>query len=364
MSKHYFAVVLAGGYGERFWPASTMGHPKQLLQLLGDRTMLEMAVDRLEGLIPPERVLVLTSADLVQPTIECSPDLPPANIIGEPCRRDTAAAVALAAAVVGARDPEGVFCVLTADHVMGDLDTFRATLAAGLDVAADNDVLVTIGISPTEPSTAYGYVEAGDTYDAPGEVPFFRVDRFVEKPDRDTAAGYLATGRFRWNSGMFVWSATSLTEAFARHTPQLAEFITTLRPAVDTDGFDDALAAGFEPLDRISIDYALMERADNIVMAEGSFEWTDVGSWPEVADQLGGDENNNATNTTLEAIEANGNLVVAHGDPERLTALIGVNDLVVVHTGSVTLICPKDRAQDVKAMVTKLREAGQYDQLL
>ncbi len=364
MSTHFYAVVLAGGYGERFWPASTMRRPKQLLQLLGDRTMLEMAVDRLEGLIPPERVLVLTSADLVEPTIERSPDLPPANIIGEPCRRDTAAAVALAAAVVSARDPEGVFCVLTADHVMGDLDLFRATLAAGLEVAAGNDVLVTIGINPTEPSTAYGYVEAGEPYGAPGDVPFYAVDRFVEKPDVDTATEYLATGRFRWNSGMFAWSAASVQAAFARHTPELSAFIDNLRPAVDTDGFAAALAEGFEPLEKISIDYALMERADNIVMAEGSFAWTDVGSWPEVAEQLGAGADGNATNTEVASLDATGNLVVAQGDNQRLTALIGVTDLVVVHTAGVTLICPKDRAQDVKKMVTQLRDAGGHDDLL
>ncbi len=364
MIEHAYAVILAGGYGERFWPASTMARPKQLLELLGDRTMLEMAVDRLDGLIPPERVLVVTSADLVPATIERSPDLPPENIIGEPFRRDTAAAVALAAAVVGGRDPNGVFCTLTADHVMADLDQFRQTLADGLAVASSHNVLVTIGIKPTAPSTAFGYVEAGDPFPTDGVVPFHRVSRFVEKPDRETATEYVASGRFWWNSGMFVWSVAHLRAAFATHAPPLAEFIDALSPHVDTDNFAAALAEGFDPLEKISIDYALMEHADNIVMAEGSFSWSDVGSWPEVADHIPQDEAGNATNGLLEAMDASGNVVVSQGADGRLTALIGVDEMIVVQTDQVTLICPKDRAQDVKQIVTRLRADGTYDHLL
>ncbi len=358
---HFYAVVLAGGYGERFWPASTMARPKQLLSLLGDRTMLEMAVDRLAGLIPPERVLVLTSADLVDATIACSPDLSPANVIGEPMRRDTAAAVALACAVVKARDPEGVFCIVTADHVMGDLDVFRQTLREGLELAAANDILVTIGIEPTRPSTAFGYIEAGSELESSGSVSFRHVSRFVEKPDRETAQAYIESGSFSWNSGMFIWSAEAVHRAFAAHTPELGSMIEALMPHVDTDGFADALAEAFEPLDKISIDYALMEKADNIVMGIGTFAWDDVGSWPEVAGHLPSDGQGNAVRGDVEAIDAKNNVVVSEG---RLTALIGVDDLIVVHTEGATLICPKDRAQDVKAMVTALRESGEWDQLL
>ncbi len=360
---HAYAVILAGGYGERFWPLSTMARPKQLLSLLSERTMLEMAFDRLEGLVPHDRVLVLTSADLVDATIATAPDLRPENVIGEPVRRDTAAAVALAAAVVKARDPEGVFCILTADHVMGDLDLFRDTIRSGLEVAATNDVLVTIGITPTNPSTAFGYVETGDAF-AGGvgtDIPFHRVARFVEKPDRETAEGYLATGRFWWNSGMFVWSADAVTASFAAHRPELAEFIEALVPSVDTEGFREALAAGFEPLEKISIDYALMEKADNIVMAEGSFAWDDVGSWPEVANHLPADDDGNVTRGEVEILDAANNIVLSDG---RLTAIIGVEDLVVVHSGGATLICPKDRAQDVKKIVTELRANPDHQDLL
>ncbi len=360
-SAHFYAVILAGGYGERFWPASTMARPKQLLSLLGERTMLEMAVDRLDGLIPANRVLVLTSADLVGATIACSPDLSPENVIGEPMRRDTAAAVALACAVVKARDPQGVFCIVTADHVMGDLDVFRNTLREGFELAAANDVLVTIGIAPTRPSTAFGYIEAGGAFDSSGEVAFRSVERFVEKPDRETAQRYIDTGSFSWNSGMFIWSVDALHRSFAQHTPQLGTMIDALIPHVDTDEFASALAEAFEPIEKISIDYALMEKADNIVMGIGTFAWDDVGSWPEVADHLPTDDHGNAIRGNLHVLDAKNNVVISEG---RLTALIGVDDLIVVHTDEATLICPKDRAQDVKAIVTALRESGEWDHLL
>ncbi len=361
MLEHAFAVILAGGYGERFWPASTMARPKQLLSLLGDRTMLEMAVDRLDGLIPPERVLVLTSADLVDATIERSPDLPPANIIGEPMRRDTAAAVALACAVVKARDPEGVFCILTADHVMGDLDLFRQTLKEGLEVAARNDVLVTIGIAPTRPSTAFGYVEAVEPFASEGDVAFRKVSRFVEKPDLETATKYVESGTFSWNSGMFIWGVGPLAKSFSTHTPPLGAMIDALVPHVDTDGFTAALTKEFEPLEKISIDYALMEKAHNILMAEGRFQWDDVGSWPEVAGHLPADDEKNVTTGNVELLDAANNIVLSEG---RLTAIIGLEDLIVVHTDEATLICPKDRAQDVKKIVTALRESGDWDHVL
>ncbi len=351
---HAYAVVLAGGYGERFWPASTAAKPKQLLSLLGDRTMLEMAVDRLDGLIPVDRVLVLTSADLVEATRSATPELPVDNVIGEPMRRDTAAAVALAAAVVKARDPEGVFCIVTADHVMGDLDRFRATLASGLELAAADDVLITIGIAPRYPATGYGYIHAVEKRAASGDVEFRSVDRFVEKPDRPTAEGYVESGEFWWNSGMFIWSVDAVQRAFAAHRPELATFIDALAPSVDTPAFAQALADGFEPLEKISIDYALMERADNIVMAVGTFAWDDVGSWPAVGDHLDVDADGNAVRGELEALDATSNIVV--GADGRLTALIGVSDLIVVHTETATLVVPKDRAEEVKALVSRLRD--------
>ena len=361
MRDNAYAVILAGGYGERFWPSSTSKRPKQLLSLLSDQTMLGMAVDRLEGLIPPERIIVLTNGDLVAPTRAAAPYLPAENVIGEPMRRDTAAAVALAAAVVSGRDPNGVFCILTADHVMGDLPDYRATLDAAMGLALDQEVLVTIGIKPAYPATAYGYVEEGAAVEVEGPIDFARVERFVEKPDLETAESYVASGSFWWNSGMFIWSAATVRNAFAQHRPQLATLIDELAPAVDTDGFADALAAAFEPLEKISIDYALMEKADNIVMARGVFEWDDVGSWPAVANHFDPDEAGNVVIGDAAILDGSNNIVRSEGG--MLTALLGVDDLIVVQAEGVTMVCPKDRAEEVKKLVALVRDMGRDDLL-
>ena len=361
MMPNGYAVILAGGRGERFWPLSTVQRPKQLLSLVGERSMLAQAVERLEGLIPPERVLVITSRDLVEATRAAAPECPPENIIGEPVGRDTAAAVALGAALIKARDPEAVFCVLTADHVIGDLEVFRSTLEAGLNLAQQRDVLITIGITPTAPSTGYGYIEVGDAVEPPGPVAFHQALRFVEKPDAATAQRYLDTGRFYWNSGMFIWSVRTVEAALRRHAPPLSELIDQLLPVVGGADFESALESAYGPLQRISVDYALMEKADNILMARGTFAWDDVGSWPALENHFAQDAAGNTLIGRCEALEAGSNLVYSEG---RLTALIGVQDLVVVQAEGVTLICPRDRAQDVKKLVEQLKQKGDYTPLL
>lgn len=357
--KH--AVILAGGKGERFWPLSTSRRPKQFLSFAGDRTLLAQAVDRLDGVVPAENTWVITSEDLIDVAREAAPMLPEEHIIGEPVGRDTAAAIALGGALVRARDPEGVFCVLTADHVIGDLPRFRATLEAGLELAARHDILLTIGMPPDAPSTAYGYIEAGEPFTEAGGVEFLRAARFVEKPDEPTARTYLETGRFYWNAGMFLWSCAALESAFREHAPYLADLTNRLTDAARADRLTDALRALYPTLEKRSIDYALMEKAENVVMAKGTFPWDDVGSWPALERHLPPDDNGNAVLGRLEGHEAEGNIVYS---PDRLTTLIGVRDLIVVHAGDATLICPKDRAQDVKKLVERLRADGRYDEVL
>lgn len=360
MNEQDFAVILAGGRGERFWPLSTSRRPKQFLSLVGDRTLLAQAVDRLEGLIPPERVLVITNAEFVDVAREAAPALPAENVIGEPVGRDTAAAVALGLAVVRARTPDPAFCVLTADHVIGDLDLFRATLRESLALARAEDALLTIGLEPAAPSTSFGYIEAGPPEADRDGIQFHRARRFVEKPDAETAARYVAEGNYYWNAGMFIWSAAALERALERHRPALHALARDLAPAVGTPGFADALRAAYDPLPRISIDYALMEKADNILMARGTFAWDDVGSWPALARHLPADADGNVVVGLAAGLDARDNIVVSR---DRLTALIGVRDLIVVQAGRATLVCPKDRAQDLKALLAKLREAGHDDVL-
>jgi mannose-1-phosphate guanylyltransferase len=351
-----FAVIMAGGRGERFWPLSTAARPKQVLSLVGGRPMLAQAVERLKGFIPPERILIITSAALVDVSREAVPELPPANVIGEPCGRDTAAACALGAAVVKARCAGGTFCILTADHVIKRIDRFLQILEHGFRVAERGDALVTIGIKPVFPSTGFGYIDCGEVLDD-GDVRVYKARRFVEKPDAQTADAYLQSGHYLWNSGMFIWKADTLLAALAQYEKPVHAMACAMLPVVDTPAFAASLTAEYNRLGRISIDYAVMEKAPNIVTASGDFEWYDVGSWPALEDHFEKDADGNVIIGEGAMLDSSGNVVVSGN---RLTALIGVNDLVVVHAEKATLICPKSRAQDVKQMVQQLAGNARY----
>lgn len=356
-----YAVILAGGRGERFWPMSTSRRPKQLLSLVGDRPLLAQSVARLEGLIPPERILILTAADLVEATRNAVPELPPENVIGEPVGRDTAPAVALSCALVKHRDADAAFCILTADHIIGDLVQFRFTLQQGLTLAHEEDVLITIGIKPSFPSTGFGYIQSGaDSRDREGVV-FKDALRFVEKPDQATAEEYLLSGQYHWNSGMFIWSVKTLEENLRRHTEQLGPFLDAVADLLDRNEFQSGLAALFEPLQKISIDYAVMEKAERILMAEGSFSWSDVGSWPALAEHFDPDESENTLVGDAVVLDSARNIVVSGN---RLTALLGVEELVVVQAEKATLICPRNRAQDIKQLVALVRAHPRWDELV
>ncbi len=360
MANNRYAVILAGGRGERFWPLSRAARPKQLLALVGNRPLLAQAVERLDGLVPPERVLVLTNADLVKASREAAPELPANNIIGEPVGRDTAPAVALATALVKARDPNGIFAILTADHVMGDLPQFRETLAAGMDIAESGDYLVTIGIKPNEPSTGFGYIEQGDDFKTVRGIPFKRVRRFVEKPDRATAESYLASGRFAWNSGMFVWSVPSIQSALQKHHPELGAQIDAWAQMSKQPDFEKQLAESFGVVRKISIDYAVMEKADNIVVAAGTFAWDDVGAWPALERHFPADVDNNVFIGDVTGVSSAHNIVYSQG---RLTGVVGVKDLIVVQAEDATLVCHRDQAQNIKELLAKLRAAGRTEVL-
>lgn len=361
MRENAFAVIMAGGRGERFWPLSTSKRPKQVLSLIGGKPLIQAAVERLDGVIPADRVIVITSQDLVDVTRETVPQLPFENVIGEPVGRDTAAACALASSIVNARCPGGVFCVLTADHIIGDLDIFRRTLGDGLALASEQDILMTIGINPTHPNTGFGYIETAEEISTLGKTEFRRALRFVEKPECDRAETYLATGRYFWNSGMFIWSVASFQRALKRFAPELLQMAGRMAPLDRTDQFAARLAIEYRKLEKVSIDYAIMEKSDNIVMARGTFRWSDVGSWPALDEHFAHDDDDNVLVGQCEALDSMGNIVVSK---ERLTALIGVQDLVVVQAVGATLVCTREAAQGVKTMVEHLRESGRYDHLL
>lgn len=359
--KKRYAVIMAGGTGERFWPLSTSKHPKQLLSIVGERSLVGMAVERMRDIIPADRIIVITSRSLQDAICAAVPETLRENVIGEPCGRDTAAACALASAIVKARDPMGCYCILPADHVIHDLDGFRATLDACFDLALSGDVLVTIGIKPGAPSTGFGYIEAGAPVRRRGRIKFSNAKRFVEKPDSATAQKYLDAGNFYWNSGMFIWSVGSIQRALAEHRKELFDMAERILPFVGRPEFNSRLEMEYGKIGKISVDYAIMEKARNIVMAKGNFDWDDVGSWNALENHAGRDVSGNVAVGHCETIDSEGNIVVSN---QRLTALIGVRDMVVVQGENATLVCPKDMAQDVKKMVQMLRQKGMYGDVL
>jgi mannose-1-phosphate guanylyltransferase len=361
MNEHFYAVILAGGKGERFWPLSTSRMPKQLLSLVGGKPMLALALERLHGLISPDRVFIITNRDLAKATRKAVPAMPAGHIIGEPVGRDTAAAIAVGAALVKQHDPHGVFCVLTADHIMGNLKLFRKTLKACLELAAREHVLITIGIKPRSPNTGYGYIEAESRRRRIDGISFCRARRFVEKPDLREAVKYVAAGNFYWNSGMFAWSVRTIEEEFRKHRPVLAQLIRELQGITGRGALEKALLRRYEPLEKISIDFALMEKASHIAMACGEFPWDDVGSWTALEDHIPKDSEGNVLVGTCESVHSHDNIVLSN---DRLTTLVGVRDLIVVQALGVTMICPKDRAQDVKKLVEKLKSSGRYSEVL
>ena len=348
-----YAVIMAGGSGTRFWPASRAGRPKQFLPISGERPMIVETYRRMEGLVPPERVLVVTAASQAELVRRALPELPPENVLSEPEARNTAPCVALAAFEVARRDPDAVQAVLAADHVIEPADSFRATLAAAADEAARADCLITFGVKPAFPATGYGYVETGAELEPSNGIPVHAVARFVEKPDRARAEEFVASGRFFWNSGIFVWSTSSILAAVERFMPEAWEGLRSVQAGAD-------LAAVYAGLPAQPIDVAVMERADNVRMLPIDYTWNDVGSWAALAELTPADEEGNhpvlSDGARLVAEDASGCLAYAEGG--RVIALVGVRDLVVVQAGDATLVCPRDRAQDVKRIVERLKRDG------
>ena len=355
-----YAVVMAGGRGERFWPVGRAARPKQFVDLFGGKPLIAHAVGRLRGLVPPERILVVTSRDLVAATRRALPELPPSQILGEPCAKDTAAACATATAWVKARGgADAVLAILTADHLIADEPAFRRILRDAAAFAARRPVLGLIGIHPTRPATGYGYVELGGPCAGAGLPRGFRkVKRFVEKPNLGTAAAYVASGRFVWNSGMFVWRARTFLDALAAHAPALAAMAERLAPAFagPARGLAAALSREYAKLERISVDYAVMEKADNLVAARGDFGWDDVGAWPSAGDHLPHDGTGNAVHGRVETLAAKGGVFV-NAQPGHLLAVLGAEDLVVVHTADATLVCTRDAAPGLKPLVKQIAAA-------
>ena len=336
MDSNAFAVIMAGGRGERFWPESRIAHPKQLLRLLGSITMIEETVRRIAPLFPPERIVIATNERYVPAMRALLKDIPPENILGEPAARNTAPCIAMAAAYVGtlAEGADPVIAVFPSDHAIQDADSFRTVVSDCTDFARKHESIVTIGIAPTFPATGYGYIQTGSKIDFPADSAFFDGVAFREKPDSETAKAYLESGHFRWNGGMFFFSGRTLMDAFALHAPFLAGFS---RAATDAFKAHDAaaLAAAYCSVQKISIDYAVMEKAHNVVVAEARFDWDDVGSWPSLRNQIPPDENGNVVRARHAGINTE-DCIIFSDDGSHLVATAGLRDTIVVHTADAT----------------------------
>jgi mannose-1-phosphate guanylyltransferase len=351
--KNRYVVIMAGGRGERFWPQSRLRKPKHLLPIVGDSPMLAQTVKRLSGLVPAEQVFVITNIEQREAVLESCPDLLPERVIGEPQGRDTAAAVGLAALLVDQVDPGAAFALLPADHVIADGEGFRKVLAGAFEAAEQNDFLVTIGIEPDFPSTGYGYLKQGEKLTDAGTLPVHRVERFVEKPNLDKAEEYLDAGGYFWNAGMFVWRPDVILGAISKHAPELSAGLKELVVQRDSTGsIEQAMDLVYPSLQKISIDFAVMEKAEDVVMLQSAFDWDDVGEWPAIARHYPADDAGNVFKGHGSALKARDNLTYA--EPGHTITLLGVKDLIVVQSGDATLVCHKDYAQQVKALAQQV----------
>lgn len=363
MNENDYVVIMAGGGGTRLWPLSRQNRPKQMLRLLGDRSFFQIAVDRLNGLVPPERILVVTTADQAEILRYQTPEIPFENFILEPMPRGTASVIGLAAIALRHRTPDAGMIILTADHVINNIERFQQLLNSGMEVAR-LDYLVTLGIEPTYPATGYGYIQRGEPVWYGFESDAFRVVKFKEKPDLETAQDFIRAGDHSWNSGMFIWRVDRILVEFERWMPGLYASLQTIGKDWGTKRQNKTLQEIWPTIQPETIDFGIMEKAEKVaVLPAEELGWSDVGSWQSVYDLFPANENGNIL-LTKQSVEVNSsdNLVVCE-NKERLVVLIGVDDLIVVDTPDALLVCRREDAQQVRLAVNQLRQSGHSEYL-
>lgn len=352
-------LVLAGGSGTRFWPQSRRSVPKQFLPLAGEDSLLAETIARVDGLVPADNVWVLTRQDLQDGVAARVPGMRTDRIIAEPEARDTAPCLVLAAARIAQVDPEATLLILPADHMIVEPDKFRQCIQGAVTSLGEIDGLLTFGVAPTYPATGYGYVQRRDEPGiSAGDSRCYAVDGFREKPTEEKAKEYIADGRYLWNAGIFLWHLNTFREALERCSPDLWQGWQRLHElgAALEDPSEPAVAERFRELPRISIDYALMEKADNVRVVIADFPWDDIGSWSAVGRYHAHDAAGNVTRGRVQLSDGRDNTILATG--ERVVAVLGVEGLVVVDTPDALLICPRDRAEEVKKLVDGVKEQG------
>lgn len=351
-----FAVLMAGGVGTRFWPRSRAKNPKQVLNIFDHETMIQSTFNRLDGIVNPEEVFVVTNKDQQEIIQEQLPQLPASNLLIEPLGRNTAPCIGLAALHVEQIHADGVMVVLPADHLITNLEEFRKVISEAARFAFESDGLVTLGINPTYPATGYGYIQRGETVKSFNSHQIARVKTFAEKPNRDTAERFLESGDFFWNSGIFIWKASTILREIEDKLPELHEGLGEIRNVIGKPEYNEVVADVYRRIRGISIDYGVMQTAENVYVIPTDMGWNDVGSWEVVHEISEKDKKGNAGEyKELVSVDSGDNYLFA---PDKLVALVGVKNLVYVDTGDAVLICKKSRSQDVKEIVEKLKKSG------
>lgn len=346
--SNIYAVVLAGGKGERFWPQSRENRPKQLLPLTGKKSMLEETLDRVEPLTSRKGQWVVTSADLIGPIRKSGAG--DVKLIGEPAGRNTAPAIAVAAAEIYRQDPSAVMMVLPSDHHIVDVEMFRQVLLQGVDLA-EKDFLVTIGLKPDRPETGYGYIERGEVL--PNcRIPCFKVKSFREKPDAETATKFFRSGYFYWNGGIFIWKAATILEQFKTHMPKLHAQLAGWQDQGGLSAGEEKFREFYGSVEKISIDYGIMEKADKVAVIKGEFGWDDLGSWEAMERFHPHDDHGNIRLGLVELQDCDNNITMCD---QGLVAALGVKDLIIVKSGNAVMVCHRSKAQEVRKLLEQIR---------
>jgi mannose-1-phosphate guanylyltransferase len=345
----FYAVIMAGGIGARFWPRSKKKSPKQLLKIIGDNTMIQETVRRINGLIQKENILIVTNETQKPGIIEQLPEIPIENIIIEPFGRNTAACIGLASIIIQKRSPDAVTFVMPADHIIKDDESFLNTLKTASQFSIENQALVTIGIQPTRPETGYGYIQIDEDS---GKSSVYKVLTFAEKPNYATAVNFIKSGDFFWNSGMFIWKIDTILNEFKQLMPDLHEGLVKISEQLDTPDFSNKLNEIYGHLKSISIDYGIMEKSDKVFLVKGQFSWSDVGSWEAVYELSEKDGDGNVKVGTVYTDMALDSYIYS---PDKLTAVIGLDNVIVINCNDALLICKRDKAQDVKNVIDYLK---------
>lgn len=355
-----YVVIMAGGVGTRFWPRSRFKRPKQLLSILDQRTMIQATVDRLDNLVSPDHIYIVTTEQQIEEITQQLPALRTENLIIEPKGKNTAPCIGLAAIMLKKKDPEAVMAVLPADHRIQNETQFRKVLSAAEVFASQHNCLVTIGINPTYPATGYGYIQVNSRVEEVNNLAVFKVKTFAEKPDLPTARRFLESGDFFWNSGMFIWRVKAILKEIEESLPELYDSLMEIEKYLGTKSQNEVIRKVYCQIKSISIDYGVMEQSQNVYVLKGEFNWNDVGSWEEVFKVLPHDEDNNVVIGNHFTKDTKGCLI---DSTSRFIATLGIENLIIVDAGDALLICRRDMAQNVKELVEAMKRKN-LDQFL